>query len=114
MKYKLRSQTTRKDEAGKKRHSADIEILSIDPEEKIKKLSARAQLDRIINFGPDPRPRNPLGEFSGDDDGTPSPHAMKITYGGARNAVLGGAAAGVTGAGATVGLKALIEKLRKK
>ncbi len=73
----------------------------------------RAGLLSIINMGSDPRPRNPLGEFSGDDDGVPSAHAMKVTYG-MGPTIAGGAAAGVTGAGATVGLKALIETLKAR
>lgn len=58
VKYKLRSKTIRQDEEGKKRHSADIEIQSIDPVEETKalpgtakplKMSARESLD-VIRF----------------------------------------------------------------
>jgi len=60
--YKLRSKTTRQNEEGNKRHSADIEIQTIDPIEeeekpakegekaKVKTLAAREQLNGIIQF----------------------------------------------------------------
>lgn len=68
-----------------------------------------ARLDSIIAFG-DPRPRNPLGEFSGSDDGVPDPNTMVKTYG---QNLAGGAVAGI-GAGTTgFAVKSLLEKIRK-
>lgn len=37
------------------------------------------RLDKLIEFA-DPRPRNPLGEFSPQDSGGPSPNAMATVY----------------------------------
>lgn len=60
--YKLRSKTTRQNEEGNKRHSADIEIQTIDPikeeekapkegdKAKVRTLSARDELNGIIRF----------------------------------------------------------------
>jgi hypothetical protein len=39
-----------------------------------------AELDELIEFQTDPRPRNPLGEFSGNEEGGPDPNAMVKTY----------------------------------
>lgn len=62
IRYKLRSKTTRQNEEGNKRHSADIEIQTIDPVEepekapkegekaKLKTLGARRALGEIISF----------------------------------------------------------------
>jgi len=36
-------------------------------------------LDEIL-MGPDPRPRNPLGEFAPQGDGGPDPNSMAIVY----------------------------------
>lgn len=71
-------------------------------------LSARDQLNTIL-MGVDPRPRNPLGEFSGAEEGAPDPHKMKITYGG----LAAGAAGGAAFQGGGMALKALVEKLKK-
>lgn len=38
-----------------------------------------AALDDLIQFE-DPRPRNPLGEFTGQEEGGPDPNAMVKTY----------------------------------
>jgi len=38
------------------------------------------QLDDLIQLGSDPRPRNNLGEFSGQEEGGPDPNAMVKTY----------------------------------
>ncbi len=74
-------------------------------------LSAREQLD-LIRFA-DPRPRNPLGEFSGSEEG-PNPNAIGTVY---KHGNLGkdlaiGAAGSVAGAGALTGVKALMAKLK--
>ncbi len=45
--------------------------------EKFKFMSGK--LDDLIQFGTDPRPRNPLGEFTGQEEG-PNPNAMVKTY----------------------------------
>jgi hypothetical protein len=37
-------------------------------------------LDNLIQFQTDPRPRNPLGEFTGQEEGGPDPNAMVKTY----------------------------------
>lgn len=73
-----------------------------------RELSARDQLNTIL-MGVDPRPRNPLGEFSGAEEGAPDPHKMKITYGG----LAAGAAGGAAFQGGGMALKALVEKLKK-
>jgi DNA-binding ferritin-like protein len=71
-------------------------------------LSARDQLNTIL-MGVDPRPRNPLGEFSGAEEGQPNPQHMKITYG----SLAAGAAGGAAFQGGGMALKALVEKLKK-
>ena len=71
------------------------------------KLGARQQLDLIL-MGVDPRPRNPLGEFSGAEEGQPNPNHMKITYSG----LAAGAAGGAAFQGGSTAMKALIEKLK--
>ena len=38
------------------------------------------KLDELIEFQTDPRPRNPLGEFTGQEEGGPDPNAMVKTY----------------------------------
>lgn len=38
------------------------------------------KLDELIQFGSDPRPRNPLGEFSGQQEEGPNPNSMVKTY----------------------------------
>lgn len=82
-----------------------------------KSMSARDQLNNIIQFM-DPRPRNTLGEFSGNEEGGPSAAAMQITYGQvARNAgptLAGGAVAGTGALGAQSAIKALIAKIKGK
>jgi hypothetical protein len=39
-----------------------------------------AKLDELISFAADPRPRNPLGEFSPQNSGGPDPNAMATVY----------------------------------
>lgn len=69
-------------------------------------LSAR--LDDMIQFA-DPRPRNPLGEFSPQGEGGPSPNAMATVYktpqqqSGGPSLIQGGGAALVGGALGAVG-----------
>lgn len=164
VKYKLRSKTIRQDEEGKKRHSADIEIQSIDPiEEEQKgakqlsiKLSVRDQLD-LICFGKakrkkirikgrpegdvpgdcgagasalssreeldlilfaDPRPRNPLGEFSGNEEGL-SPNVVATVYkqpqqgNSAVKDIAIGAGGGLAANAATAGIRELLAKAKK-
>lgn len=125
IKYRLRSKTIRQDEDGKKRHSADIEIQSIEPVEGKKKLegsatpikmSARQRLDSIIKLGNDPRPRNRLGMFD-DSDGGPNQKAIHATYRpgvSAGEALAGGAIAGVGSTASGAAIKALMAKLGKK
>ena len=80
-------------------------------------FSARETLDTIL-FA-DPRPRNPLGEFSGSEEG-PNPAAIAAVYkqpGALKQNLIEGAAGGVGFAGATAavsGLKGLANKLRTK
>lgn len=72
-------------------------------------LSAKTQLNTIF-LGSDPRPRNRLGEFGSDEPGGPDPRAMSLTYGQAAGV---GAAGVAAGAGGSLALKSLIEKMRK-
>lgn len=74
-----------------------------------------AKLDDLINFE-DPRPRNKLGEFSGQEEGGPDPNAMYKTYQVARKGgtFLGaGVAGGVAGAAGGQLYRELIDKLKK-
>lgn len=76
--------------------------------DKRRELSAIQQ--HLIEF--DPRPRNGLGEFSGQQGG-PSGAAMDVTYrSGLANAAMEGAAGGVAGAGALSAIDMLRNKLR--
>ncbi len=72
-------------------------------------FSAREELNSILRFGADPRPRNNLGEFSGAEEGQPNPAHMAVTY---RGAAATGAVSGAAGLGAATGLKALYAKLK--
>jgi hypothetical protein len=80
------------------------------------KMSARDRLSDIIQLG-DPRPRNPLGEFSGEEEG-PNPTSVAMVYkqpqmgNAARDIAIGGAG-GLAAEGAKTGLKALAGKLKK-
>lgn len=84
-----------------------------------------AKLDRLILFAADPRPRNDLGMFT-DQEGGPDPNAMYRTYhyppppqrtpgplSIATNAAIGSVAGTGALTAATLGGKALIDKLRK-
>lgn len=76
-----------------------------------------AKLDSILFEGSDPRPRNNLGEFSGNQEGAPDPNAMNIVYrqGQRRGLLEGGAAAVAGGAGGAIGggaVKELFEKIK--
>lgn len=64
-------------------------------------LSARDRFNTIL-FGPDPRPRNSLGEFGGAEPGAPNPGAMRMAYQAPQAAAEEGGA-----------LKALAKKLGK-
>lgn len=79
--------------------------------------SLSVKLDKLIQFG-DPRPRNPLGEFSGEQEGVPDPNTMHKTYAQtATNAAVGGAAGAVGGAtaGASgVAVKKLLEIVKRR
>jgi hypothetical protein len=84
-------------------------------------LSARDQLNTIL-MGVDPRPRNPLGEFSGAEEGQPNPQHMKIVYAAPQEqappAITGKnmgklAAGGAAFMGGGMALQHLIEKLKK-
>jgi hypothetical protein len=125
IKYKLRSKEMRQNEKGEKKHSASLEIHSIDPikedkkpkqGERAKLVKFRAELDSIIHFG-DPRKRNNLGEFSGAEGG-PDPTAMGITYkSGLISSAVGGAAGAAGGLAVTKGpaaIKSLLSKIKKK
>jgi DNA-binding ferritin-like protein len=83
-------------------------------------LSARDQLNTIL-MGVDPRPRNPLGEFSGAEEGQPNPQHMKIVYAAPQEqappAITGKnmgklAAGGAAFMGGGMALQHLIEKLK--
>jgi hypothetical protein len=81
----------------------------------LKKVALLAKLDDLIYFQ-DPRPRNPLGEFTGQPQG-PDPNAMEQTYrSGLRRGVLEGVGTASAGAaaGALSGLaaKELATKIR--
>ncbi len=122
VKYKVTRRSMNEGEDGKERHSTDIEVHSIDPIEEVKavKKCEKAKLipnqiglsglhRKLIQLA-DPRPRNPLGEFSDQQDG-PSSDAMDITY---RKSGLGkvateGAVAGASGA-AGAGALSLVRK----
>lgn len=126
VKFKLKSKTSRQDEDGKTRHSADIEIHSIDPisdtkrkpieGDKAKLLSVRARLNEIIQMA-DPRPRNTLGEFSGGEEVGPTPNQIGTVYKQGAKSVGGLLASGaVAGVGASLGgsaIKSVLEKVRK-
>jgi hypothetical protein len=90
----------------------------------IEELSTK--LDNLIEFGADPRPRNQLGMFTQGQEGGPDPNAMVRTYHmpppqqqapasgtGVGNVALTAAIAGATGTAATLGIKELVERLKK-
>ena len=124
--YRVRSSSSNTDKDGNTTHSANIEIKSIDPIEeankkkegmaKILKVQLAANERDVIQFG-DPRPRNPLGEFSGAQGG-PNSSAMETTY--RQNpgiqpvkAIAEGAIGGIAGTGAMKGIEALKARLGK-
>ena len=105
-----------------------------DNMKKIKKLSARDQLDSIINFsaanlgnthpldqhsgpvaetlfGSDPRPRNQLGMFTDGEEGGPNANTIWQTY---KQPAMAGAVGGTAAAGAGMGLRALMDKLKNR
>jgi hypothetical protein len=70
------------------------------------------RLDRIINFA-DPRPRNPLGEFTGQEEG-PNPNDMaKVYQTGNRTGIAEGAGATAAGAASLPLVAALLKRARK-
>lgn len=77
-------------------------------------LARMSVREKVIALA-DPRSRNNLGEFSGAEDGAPSPNAIGSVY--KQPSLIkqaGASAAGtVAGGGALAGLKALIQKSRK-
>lgn len=85
VKYRVRSRSTNKRD-GKEKHSADIEIHSIEPvepEKKEEKQTALFEIRRLreICFGSDPRPRNSLGEYTSDPGEGVDPNQMAAAYG---------------------------------
>jgi hypothetical protein len=83
-------------------------ITHVRSTDKNRALSARDQLNTIL-MGVDTRPRDPMGRFDQAEDGAPNPQHMKITYSG----LAAGAAGGAAFQGGGMGLKALVEKLKK-
>lgn len=81
--YRVRSRTVSEDGDGKKRTSADIEIQSIEPiTNKVRALSAKidAHLHEFADGIEDPRPRDPMGQFSGAQTQGLDPMTMKQAY----------------------------------
>lgn len=78
-------------------------------------LSARDQLTSIIQFA-DPRPRNDLGMFSGQEEG-PNPNEIDSVYKQPARTIgqnlAGGAVAGVGAAASGTAVKALFEKVKR-
>ncbi len=78
--------------------------------------SLSAKLDGIISMA-DPRPRNTLGMFSGNDQSPLDPNAIGAVYKQPNpvnmNNLEGGAVAGVGAAGSGMALKALVNKVKK-
>jgi hypothetical protein len=70
-----------------------------------------SMLDDVLEFA-DPRPRNPLGEFTGQEEG-PDPNAMAKVYNAKRLGIEEGAGAATAGAVAGPLVKSLYGKLRK-
>jgi hypothetical protein len=90
---------------------------SWDPDRSLLSGSFSARLDQLLEFA-DPRPRNPLGEFTGSSEGVPDPNTMVKTYAQkATDAAVGGAAGAVGGATAGAGgaaLKKILEVMKKR
>jgi hypothetical protein len=90
---------------------------SWDPDRSLLSGSFSARLDQLLEFA-DPRPRNPLGEFTGSSEGVPDPNTMVKTYAQkATDAAVGGAAGAVGGATAGAGglaLRKILEMVKKR
>ena len=109
-----------------------IGLLKPKPDDR--RMSARDQLDRIINFsaahlgnthpldqhsgsvaeilfGSDPRPRNQLGMFTDGEEGGPNPNTIWQTY---KQPAMAGAVGGTAAAAGGTGLRALMDKLKNR
>jgi hypothetical protein len=75
--------------------------------------SARDKLHEIIQLADDPRPRNRLGMFTGEQEGVPDPNAIDVTYKqGMGTPAKAGIAAGAGLAGGSA-LRSLMTKLKR-
>lgn len=130
VKYRVRSRSMNKYGEDEEKHSADIEIHSIDPikggggkKGKAKILNIQpdlarlsSKLDSIINFS-DTRPRDTMGQYANQQEGAPNPNDMAKVYSRAQRTGIaeGATAATVGGVGAHVGKSAydsLLTKIR--